>query len=253
MIWLIINSILVIFIISNFILYFICLIFEKKISQKISSKNICIIIAHPDDECMFFGPIIRQLNSFSNRFYILCMTNGNFYGKGDLRATELESSCQTLISNKNLIDLKLVNESQLPDHPKYEWNKNLCTKIINDYVKSNSIDMIVSFDKDGISSHLNHCFLYKILKSIDLNNQVDIYSLETVGIIRKYSFGFDLITTFLFNSASDKRLIAISSPSDYLITFRAMMKHQTQLMWFRWIYIITSRYMIINSLKKISK
>ena len=229
----------------NLISYAIILHLNKNISKRIFNKRICILIAHPDDECMFFGPIIRQLSKFSNKFYVLCMTTGDFYGKGNARIHELKLSCQNLIGDINLIDLKVVNEAKLPDHPKFEWDRNLCAKIIRNYICSNSIDVLITFDSRGVSSHLNHCFLHAIVKSLDLNEQIQLYCLETVSLARKYIFLLDLLPTlFYWNN-----LIAINSPRDYCQCFKSMMNHRSQLVWFRWLYIITSRYMVINSLK----
>ncbi len=58
-------------------------VFHKKLS------NVLFVIAHPDDECMFFGPTITALVQPSSRdsssrkkkakdIYILCLSDGNF-------------------------------------------------------------------------------------------------------------------------------------------------------------------------------
>ena len=39
-------------------------------------QNVLLVIAHPDDECMFFGPTIQTLNVLGNTINILCMTSG---------------------------------------------------------------------------------------------------------------------------------------------------------------------------------
>ena len=51
------------------------------------------MIAHPDDEAMFFAPSIIQLNNF-NKISVLCLSNGNFAGLGKTREKELEKSCE---------------------------------------------------------------------------------------------------------------------------------------------------------------
>jgi N-acetylglucosaminylphosphatidylinositol deacetylase len=47
---------------------------------------------------------------------------------------------------------------------------------------------------------------------------------------------------------SEKNLLFISTPNDYILNIRAMFEHKTQLLWFRYLYIISSRYMFINYL-----
>lgn len=46
------------------------------------------VIAHPDDEAMFFVPSIVNLRQ-NNRLYLLCLSTGNFAGLGRIREKEL--------------------------------------------------------------------------------------------------------------------------------------------------------------------
>jgi N-acetylglucosaminylphosphatidylinositol deacetylase len=50
----------------------------QKRSQKAfsNSKNILIVIAHPDDECMFFGPAILYLIGKGLSVHLLCLSIG---------------------------------------------------------------------------------------------------------------------------------------------------------------------------------
>lgn len=46
--------------------------------EKGASKRILFVISHPDDECMFFGPLIYSLTqrNLGCQVYILCLSNG---------------------------------------------------------------------------------------------------------------------------------------------------------------------------------
>ena len=59
--------------------------------RKIEKRNILYVIAHPDDEAMFFVPSITQLRT-TNDLYLLCLSNGNFDGLGKIREKELHAS-----------------------------------------------------------------------------------------------------------------------------------------------------------------
>lgn len=62
-----------------------------------STNNIVIVTAHPDDECMFFGPTITGLRTLTkSRIHVLCLSTGNADGLGSMRKKELVKSCQTL-------------------------------------------------------------------------------------------------------------------------------------------------------------
>lgn len=72
-------------------------------------KNTLIIIAHPDDESMFFTPIILALRKFSSEVFILCLSEGDYYGEGSLRRKELVSAANNLFilpKNVNVISHK---------------------------------------------------------------------------------------------------------------------------------------------------
>jgi N-acetylglucosaminylphosphatidylinositol deacetylase len=231
-------------------------------SKNLTTKNICFTVAHPDDEVMFFGPTIRYLASFKNhRIHILSLTPGNYYGLGETRRREMKECCTNLVQTgfkwNNFENLEIVDEPTLPDHPTIQWNEDLCHQIISDYIRKHRIDVLVSFDEYGISSHANHCALNKILKKVKQNNEfekIQFFKLETVNICRKYMFLFDLLTTLMLQiivKNPGENLLAVNSYRDFVITIKSMLKHKSQLVWFRWLYIFSSRYMFINNIEKL--
>lgn len=44
----------------------------------LGAKRVLVVIAHPDDECMFFGPTIFRLCEQGANVYLLCLSNGMF-------------------------------------------------------------------------------------------------------------------------------------------------------------------------------
>ena len=48
---------------------------------KLRNKRICLLIAHPDDEAMFFAPTVLALTepSLGNHVKILCLSSGTLY------------------------------------------------------------------------------------------------------------------------------------------------------------------------------
>jgi len=55
-----------------------------------------LVTAHPDDECMFFTPTILNLRERGVAVHVVCLSTGNFRGRGSLRRVELEKACATL-------------------------------------------------------------------------------------------------------------------------------------------------------------
>lgn len=62
------------------------------------NKRICLLIAHPDDEAMFFAPTVLALTrpGSGNHVKILCLSTGNADGLGDTRRRELVKSAMLL-------------------------------------------------------------------------------------------------------------------------------------------------------------
>ena len=63
--------------------------------RKLIKHNMLYVIAHPDDEAMFFVPSIIALGKHNN-LHMLCLSNGNADGLGRVREKELEASCKYL-------------------------------------------------------------------------------------------------------------------------------------------------------------
>nr|XP_051680420.1 N-acetylglucosaminyl-phosphatidylinositol de-N-acetylase isoform X5 [Oryctolagus cuniculus] len=55
-----------------------------------------LVIAHPDDEAMFFAPTVLGLGRLRHRVSLLCFSAGNYYNQGEIRKKELLQSCGVL-------------------------------------------------------------------------------------------------------------------------------------------------------------
>jgi LmbE family N-acetylglucosaminyl deacetylase len=54
---------------------------KRGASTALRRKNILVVIAHPDDEVMFFGPTLTGITNSSceNNVRVLCLSNGMCY------------------------------------------------------------------------------------------------------------------------------------------------------------------------------
>lgn len=107
-----------------------------------SRKNVLFVIAHPDDETMFFSPTINFLTSRGHNVYILCLSTGNADGIGNIRKEELYLASVVLKVPSQKV--KVVDHPDLQDGFHKVWNCNLLETIIKEEVDSNAID-VVSF------------------------------------------------------------------------------------------------------------
>lgn len=216
------------------------------------------MVAHPDDESMFFGPtfihVLREVGR--HNVYLLCLTNGNYYGLGKLREMELFQSC--LLFGLRKENVEIVNNLQFQDgHAK--WDKRLVIKEIMKSVEKHNINSIITFDSGGISNHPNHKAIHDAIwedkNDKDLNRKIfKCYFLESVNIFRKYVSIFDLCYSILDCYFSlffkkERKFIVVGSWSDRNIVLNAMKKHKSQYVWFRKLYVVFSRYILLNTLE----
>ncbi|KAG0172677.1 hypothetical protein DFQ30_009904 [Apophysomyces sp. BC1015] len=152
----------------------------------IKSNNALILIAHPDDECMFFGPTISALRSFSRtRIHVLCLSTGNADGLGNRRKKELVKSCQVFGIQPALV--KSLDHAELQDGMKNKWSPAIISNILTDYVAKHKIDTIITFDDYGVSGHPNHIAACQGAKHFKDHNPIQLYKLESIPLARKYN------------------------------------------------------------------
>ncbi|KAF7533103.1 hypothetical protein G7054_g7344 [Neopestalotiopsis clavispora] len=256
---------------------------------KVRNKRICLLIAHPDDEAMFFSPTVLALTrpETGNHVKILCLSTGNADGLGETRKKELVKSAM-LLGVRQEDDVFVIDSPDFPDSMTVNWDSQkistLLSRAFAPYLlrpnspssanPSASIDVLVTFDGQGISSHPNHISLYNGAKAFlvalttgkpGYSSPVDLYTLTTVNVMRKYTSFLDMFVTMLsaLLSGGEARkknakgnpglLINMSSlfgGRESAATARQAMTeaHKSQMVWFRWGWISLSRYMVINTL-----
>ncbi|KAF4627822.1 hypothetical protein G7Y89_g10329 [Cudoniella acicularis] len=249
---------------------------------KLRNKRICLLIAHPDDEAMFFAPTVLALTepSLGNHVKILCLSSGDADGLGETRKKELVKSGMCL-GLRQEDDVFIVESPEFPDSMTTEWDKAKIAGLLSSAFAPNlaqpmksksvdaptaTIDVLITFDKSGISSHPNHISLFQgarhFISSLIHNRPgwqcpVDMYTLTSISILRKYTSFLDGIVSLLVMAISKKQtgkhpspLIFLSGPQELRIAQKAMTTaHKSQMKWFRWGWIGLSRYMVVNDLR----
>ncbi|ORX60092.1 LmbE-like protein [Piromyces finnis] len=223
-----------------------------------TNKQYLIITAHPDDEIMFFAPTIIGLRKQGFKVKILCLSTGNYDKKGEIREVEIKNCVKLLGVTED--NVTVLDHPGLQDNPNQLWYPTAVCKVISEYITP-EISAIITFDRMGISGHVNHRSVYEGVKYMINKNgnkaMPAVFTLQTVSIIRKYSSFFDTIfslNAFLLPhsySIGDKALF-ISGLDEIYLAQKAMRQHKSQMVWFRWLYILFSRYMAINELNRIN-
>lgn len=200
------------------------------VHKSIRNKKILLLTAHPDDEIMFFYPTIKELCK-CNDLYLLCLSNGDYEKIGNIRENELKKLCK-------LIKFKNYKISYFEDNINKFWDINMVEDEIIKYININGIDILITFDERGISSHPNHISCYLGTKNI---KNIDVFYLETVNIYRKFISLLDVINL-------NKDDIVFTNINLFQILYY-MTIHWSQMKWYRCLFLIFSRYTYINTLK----
>jgi N-acetylglucosaminylphosphatidylinositol deacetylase len=163
------------------------------------NARIVLLIAHPDDEAMFFSPTLLSLTdpSLGNHLKILCLSTGNADGLGETRKEELiESALKLGVRRKE--DVFILDDGRFVDGMDKNWNTTEIAQLLaeafapavanpkpatatptkkkgaaNGKAKkslagqeqvldkpSATIDVLITFDAGGVSNHPNHRALY---------------------------------------------------------------------------------------------
>ncbi|XP_069767352.1 N-acetylglucosaminyl-phosphatidylinositol de-N-acetylase [Narcine bancroftii] len=210
-----------------------------------------LITAHPDDECLFFAPALLRLGAQRLPVRLLCLSTGNFYNQGEVRKKELLQSCAVL--GIPPYHVTILDHRDLPDHPGVQWNPELIAELILRYIKMHQINLVMTFDENGVSGHVNHSALYYAIRRLyserKLPNECQALILESTNVFRKYISILDLPISWL----KPHNVMFILQSHEYQQARAAMFCHQSQLLWFRHIYLYLSRYMVINTFHLLSR
>lgn len=186
---------------------------------------------------------------------------GNFEGYGAARKLELVASGK--VFNVDQEDIYIVDHPQLQDGMAEQWPLAIVSGVVFDCIDKIGPDLVgisfshyyfhifafvqvVSFDGGGVSGHPNHIATGKgvIQAVIDYSKTADMdlhcVTLDTTNCIRKFCGPFDTVLSFYLAD------IVIVNRNPWR-TFHAMKAHSSQFVWFRYLFIIFSRYTYVNT------
>ncbi|ETN81341.1 N-acetylglucosaminyl-phosphatidylinositol de-N-acetylase domain protein [Necator americanus] len=211
------------------------------------SSKVLLVIAHPDDETMFFAPTLRALSLAGHRIFMLCVSNGNYEGLGRKRTYELRDAVYHLGVSPS--DVTVLDYDAFQDGE--QWDKQGLGCVLLRHMEVLSVDLVLSFDTGGVSGHRNHSSCFEALQEVYtrgvIPEDVQIFVLDSVSLFRKYLGIFD--APF---SVARSPFHYFARGRDVAAAWRAMHTHRSQFVWFRFLYMIFSRYVYINTFRRIA-
>ncbi|XP_054996165.1 N-acetylglucosaminyl-phosphatidylinositol de-N-acetylase isoform X3 [Sorex araneus] len=125
-------------------------------------RRALLVIAHPDDEAMFFAPTVLGLGRGGHRLSLLCFSTGNYYNQGKIRKKELMQSCEVLGIPPS--GVMIIDNRDFPDDPGVHWDTESVASVLLQHIQVNGISLVVTFDARGVSGHNNHIALYTAVR-----------------------------------------------------------------------------------------
>ena len=232
-------------------------------SMRVLPSSALLVTAHPDDEVMFFAPTVQALSAAGTTLSALCLSTGNAMGLGAQRAEELFASYGTLGIPASRV--KYLDDTRLQDSMEPFWLNDHISSVVSKHIdslsRSTPIDALITFDKRGVSDHPNHIATYNGTRDLALSRNIPLYVLPSLEVWEKYnSVPFAVWETITYSGHPPratagkadykpaKEIHVLASPAQYVQAVKAMWKHQSQMEWFRYLYLVFSRYVFSNRL-----
>lgn len=211
-----------------------------------------LVIAHPDDECMFFFPALKALVTRGCSVHILSLSNGGSHGLGKIRTEEL-SRAATLC---RVTSATVIDDVMLRDGMDKQWNPNTVARCVRSHVEKIPGDVaIVTFDSFGASGHPNHVAtsggvraMFAGARDMQIAKNMVHYELETVSIPGRLLGPLNMLRVMLCASRNCLVFFNFNAHS----AWRVLSMHASQFVWYRKIFILISAYTYCNRCNLIS-
>lgn len=203
-----------------------------------------VLTAHPDDEILFFGPLLQYLEEHNTSTLVLCLTTGGWRSsakahegskqdpsQGALRVSELTS-----LSKKFSYIRTHQLRTPLLDDPCTFWDKDLLQIILYGMnIALGDTITVYTFDEKGATGHINHCQIGLAVLEYRLNARC--YVLQTPSRL-------SWVIPYLYRARKNQLQIVSRSPRQLRSLF--LTTYASQDVWFRRLFLIFAPYMHSN-------
>ena len=102
--------------------------------------RVLLVISHPDDESMFFVPVISELVRSGVELFVLCLSTGDADGQGMTRQLEMDEVAEHL--GIDIDNVTIVDDPGLQDGMQNAWSSTLIAKLVQEMVMSCDISKV---------------------------------------------------------------------------------------------------------------
>ena len=212
----------------------------------LGERGVLLVTAHPDDEAMFFVPTILALQARGVVVHVLCLSTGDV----TLGAVRSPSSCAAARASTSLPSASRSSTTRgcATDPTRFgilRWWRRSCDASCGS----------TRWRRSSPSTHTASRAI-RITRRCTaawprspLAGAPRAYELVSTGLVRKHSGVVDVGVSAAVGHLLDGRCCFVSA--EPWRCHAAMRCHASQYVWFRRLYVLTSRYVFCNTLRPI--
>jgi len=200
-----------------------------------------LVVAHPDDECMFFGPFLSKATEHRKSVKIgevepvvvVMCTSGGRGGDRCVRKREAKKAVEEIGAAVVFLE---------EEDGELDAKKSTVEKIKKIH-RETGRTRIVTFDAGGVSGHPDHKACFEISRKVCREvGDGYLYALSSISLVEKYWVG---------PLGAKGEVVLKNSIRQSVACRRQMGQYKSQLLWFRYAYIAFSTYMDVNVFRKV--
>ena len=234
-------------------------------SRRPQSRAVGLVIAHPDDESLFFLPSLLHLLSHSLPVSVLCLSNGDADGLGREREKELHC-CLSLLGIPS-DRLMLCNDERLRDGLSASWPHAAIHQHLSAFLSTFPLTDLLTFDHRGVSSHPNHCSIHAAVSSFLYSRPGLVAAWELVSHSLPLKYGSIIggalavrAATAALRETRGRGGAGRGTAADCVVcvswrpavVWRCMAAHASQFVWYRRLFVVLSLYTYVNVLVRLT-
>lgn len=228
-------------------------------------RSALLVVAHPDDEALFFSPTILALRG---KLHVLCLSTGNAYEQGETRRKEFVRSCEAL----HVAPDKCLVLDAFVDGPQNIWSPSAVADIVAFHLRRTKATHLITFDQNGVSSHPNHVAVFRGVEFLihRQKNDVSALKLHSYSMLLRFTgplalvpalllcFGVGLLRSLCIYMPHLSTCLPLRSmPSSCALCLtpwachRAMREHASQYVWYRRLHVVFASLTYCNLLLRV--
>jgi LmbE family N-acetylglucosaminyl deacetylase/ElaB/YqjD/DUF883 family membrane-anchored ribosome-binding protein len=216
------------------------------------------ILAHADDETMFFAPTITDIKKMGHEVFMQVMTAGSLKAdpRSNMRKQELLKAAH--IFGVHTENIEVVDDPRLVERGNWLENREILNTHVRDFIQRNAITHIYTFDRFGVTGYLNHNAVHHAVRDyVNAHPDVRAYELQTVWKPRQWMGFLDVLWT-LCDTVKSRRghlpadfLYLHMNPMPIEMYYAVDKVHWVRLVLARLLRVLLNRYAFINSWRQI--